>query len=538
MNFDSVKQKFNVFLNNKSGVIYNNLDKQGERQPRKPSSPLNIISPEDYQLLIKSAAAGLKDYLQEQAYLKNAAVESLGNTDDYIVQKDPYTITAKIQFEEGLRADGIVSRSFERKADFVFGKGVKTVLDTENDNFEDTKARMQAVESIMSNAEYKKAKDTIDTLNKKVQFRFRVRGAYILCKGFGRSALLKDLIDKQEGSPTFGLPTSLYPLNSRQLGNVYINRKLKNIEWIEYIADNGGTKENKTFYKPSELIYFTNRDYNISPNTLGFGYSDIEPIKDISETNRIYDEEDLKEIAKALWSAYLILRFPDGSNSSEVQNFLNNFDPSKPLATTMEVIPQIIQVAHEMQNIIEGRNQNDRRILRAAGIPSYILGFEDITNRSVAQFVTNAYKETLIEQERIFVKDIIERDWLIPIWSQLTNIEAAEYLKQKPKITLEFEEYIFDTFEQRVAAYLPLYQEGIISNVELLKRIGEDELAAKTKEMKKMMMGPGTPFGGGGFGAKPGSKLKVDQNKEFDNLGGTSGDSGLDSADGSAGSAL
>jgi hypothetical protein len=529
---DAIRNKFNIFLNNKNfGVISN---QSGERQPRKPSSTLNEISKDDYQQYIKSAAIALKEYLEEQAILKNAAVGSLGNTDDYIVQKDPYTSKAKIQFEEGLRADGILSRSFERKADFVFGKGIRTVLDTENDNFVDFKARQAAVESIMSNKEYMKAKDIIDTLNKKVNFRFRTRGAYILCKAFGRSALLKDLIDKDENSPTNGLPTSLYPLNSRSLGNIYINRKTKYIEFIEYQTENSGTKENKVFYKPEELIYFANRDYNISPNTLGFGYSDIEPIKDISETNRIYDEEDLKEIAKALWSAYLILRFPDGSNSSEVQNFLNNFDPAKPLATTMEVVPQIIQVAHEMQNIIEGRNQNDRRILRAAGIPSYILGFEDITNRSVAQFVTNAYKETLIEQEQIFVKDIIERDWLLPLWSKLTNIEEEEMLKLKPKITLEFEEYIFDTFEQRVAAYLPLYQEGIITNVELLKRIGEDELAAKTKEMKKVMMGPSSPFGG--FG-KPGSKLRVDQNKEFDNLGGTSGDSGLDS-EGSGGSAL
>ena len=531
---DNIKHKFNVFLNNKNyGVITN----QGKGEPRKPTSPLNEISPEDYQTLIKSAALGLKEYLQEQEFLKQAAVGSLGNTDDYIVQKDPYMSTQKVQFEEALRADGIVSRSFERKADFVFGKGIKTVLDTENDNFPDYKAKMQAVESIMSNAEYKKAKDVIDSLNRKVNFRFRARGAYILCKGFGRSALLKDLIDTDENSPTKGLPTSLYPLNSRSLGNVYINRKTKYIEFIEYQADNSGTKENKVFYKPEELIYFANRDYNISPNTLGFGYSDIEPIKDISETNRIYDEEDLKEIAKALWSAYLILRFPDGSNSSEVQNFLNNFDPAKPLATTMEVIPQIIQVAHEMQNIIEGRNQNDRRILRAAGIPSYILGFEDITNRSVAQFVTNAYKETLIEQERIFVKDIIERDWLIPIWSQLVNMEQEEFKKAMPKITLEFEEYIFDTFEQRVAAYLPLFQEGIITNVELLKRIGEDELAAKTKEMRKPMLAPAmNPFGGGP--GKPGSKLKVDQNKEFDNLGGTSGDSGLSQGESGGSSGL
>lgn len=394
------------------------------------------------------------------------------------------------------------------------------------------------MESIMSNAEYNKAKDKIDNLNRKLNFRFKVRGAFILCKGFGRSALLKDLLAPDDENPEIKLPTSLYPLNSTLLGNIYIDRKTKEIAYVEYHTDNSESKDHKVFYEPSDLIYFANRDYNLSPNTYGYGYSDIEPIKDISETNRIYDEEDLKEIAKALWSAYLILRFPDGANQGEVQNFLDNFDPGKPLATTMDVVPQLIQVAHEMQSIIEGRNQNDRRILRAAGIPSYILGFEDITNRSVAQFVTNAYKETLIEQERIFVKDVVERDWLLPLWSMLVNVSEEELKKQKPKITMEFEEYIFDTFEQRVGAYLPLYQEGIITNVDLLKKLGEDELAAKVKETKKIMMQMPNPFGGRGGGApgKPGSKLKVDQDKEFDNLGGTSGDSGLsDSGDGGGG---
>ena len=78
--------------------------------------------------------------------------------DNYYVNKDPYTTSNKIQFEEAFRADGIVRSALLRKADFVFAKGIKTVLDTMDDDFTDYTEKQNALSGIISKKEYKDAK--------------------------------------------------------------------------------------------------------------------------------------------------------------------------------------------------------------------------------------------------------------------------------------------------------------------------------------------------------------------------------------------
>src|SRR6266498_3540871 len=99
------------------------------RSDRKPLSPLNQ---EKYK-----PTQALYDLQSHLSYLKQAAYSGPNSlsSEDYIVQKDPYTSTNKIQFEEAFRADGMSRMALLRKADFVFAKGIKTVLDTMEDDF-------------------------------------------------------------------------------------------------------------------------------------------------------------------------------------------------------------------------------------------------------------------------------------------------------------------------------------------------------------------------------------------------------------------
>src|SRR5687767_3164983 len=92
---------------------------------RKPSSPLNSS-----QYNPTEALTNLQNHLNVLKSAKYGGIQSL-DSQDYIVQKDPYNNIHKVQFEEAVRADGIVQRALHRKADFVFAKGVKTVLDVQ-----------------------------------------------------------------------------------------------------------------------------------------------------------------------------------------------------------------------------------------------------------------------------------------------------------------------------------------------------------------------------------------------------------------------
>jgi len=475
----------------------------------------------------KQALDNLKEYLENPLIpIKNAAYteRNIGNlNNDYYVQKDPYLIQHKHQFEEALRADGIVARALERKADFVFAKGFKCVLDL-TEQFEDDEERRSAFEKIMSNAEYKKARKLIDKVNKTVNFRFYCRAGYINAKGYGRSALLKESIDEETG-----LPASLYILASKLLGNIYCDTKTKKIAFVEYNTDITDSQNTKIYYEPEDLVYFTNRDYSISPNTYGYGLSEVEPVKDISETNRIYDEIDLKEMARSLWAGYLILQAPNVHNEEEINNLLSTMEPGKPTVISTDIIPTVIDVAKDMEDIVEARNQNDRRILREIGLPSFALGFETDANRATSQFVLYSWKESFIEQERIWLRDIINRDWLEPMWAKILNKDIDEVRDLDATATLEFIDYSFDTKQQQVATYLPLYEMGLMSNVDFLERIGEKELAAKTKELKQnfllLQQQMNNSFGGAGA-KKPGSSVKMDPEQDFSRGGGEASDVG------------
>lgn len=441
---------------------------------RKAQSPLNNdLTTAD----ANKAKRSLRYYLNKY---KSGAVNSIG-TQSWIVQSNPYNTQHLTQFEEAARADGIVGRSFERKADYVFAKGIRTILEPTYDDFDDDKARAKEMQRINGIGKYKDAKKTLYKLMKKIGFDFYARAGYINAGIYGRAALLK------EDNTDDGLPKYLQCLASKLLGNVFLDPNTKQIAYVEYTDTVGygdSKKETKLFYEPNDLVYFTRRDYNITPNTKGYGLSDIESIKDISETNRVYDEEDLKEIARMLWSGFVLFQFPSLNDQAQIQQFLDQLEPARPTAISTDVIAKVIDVAHDMDQIIEGRNQNDRRILRAQGLPSFSLGFEDVTNRATAQWILNAWKESYIEQERIWLAGIIEPQWLYYLWSKILKIDPEKLWDEDAIPSLSYYEYDFETRGQKISAWLPVYQLGIINNIEFFEKIGDKELAAKTKEIK------------------------------------------------------
>jgi len=297
-------------------------------------------------------------------------------------------------------------------------------------------------------------------------------------------------------------------MNSKLMGNVYCDRKSHVVSYIEYNTNSADSYNSKVFYEPEDLIYFTNLDYHISPNTLGYGLSEIEAVKDISETNRVIDEEDFKEIAFSMWAGIVIFSVPDIHNAGEITNLLNDWHPGAPMAISSEITATPLEIAHELNDLVEARTQFDKRILRNLGIPSFALGFETDANRATAQFVLHAWKESFVEQERIWIKDIVQQQWINPLWANALNMTEDEIQDLDAKLTLEFIEYNFDTFSENVGAWYPLVQAGYISVQDFLDKIGQPELAEKYKELKKSLVQQGfvPPMGAGGQGIQGGSQ--------------------------------
>jgi hypothetical protein len=311
--------------------------------------------------------------------------------------------------------------------------------------------------------------------------------------------------------------------------------------YVEYNTNEDNKYNNKIYYEPEDLVYFTNFDIGLSPNSLGYGYSELEPIKDIGETNRVINEEDNKEFARSMWAGGLLFKFPVGKNPQEVENMLSNYDPGKAVATTTDITTETLNMPTGLKDVVELNIQNDRRILRSTEVPTPTF-FEDITNRATVQFILHAYKETHVEQERIWLKDIIEPQWIYPIWAKELGLDGDDpdsikkVEEMDAKLTLEFVEYNFDTFSQKIEAWLPLVQAGYISIERFLEEIGYPQLAEEYKKNKKELqqqrIEQAESMGFGNQAFNPMNKGKI---KDEDEFGGNKSEKGdLSGGDGGA----
>ncbi len=172
----------------------------------------------------------------------------------------------------------------------------------------------------------------------------------------------------------------LYNQKFKLLGQVRIDENTYKIEAVLYNQNNRGVNTPQNYLNAERLIYFVNTDYHISPYTVKYGYSDIEPIAHISECNRIMNEEDFKEINFTMWAGFGLIKVPSARNMQDVQQFLSNFKGGKWSVISQDVQVEIHELKNDLTAMINERRENEQLILRALNVPSAILGFEDIQN--------------------------------------------------------------------------------------------------------------------------------------------------------------
>lgn len=325
--------------------------------------------------------------------------------------------------------------------------------------------KRKAIEVVMSDQEYLKMKNTIDRINSKVGLRQKLIAAFIQAKIGGRAALEIGW-GKVDGQT---LPVDLRILNWLRLGQIEVNEKTWAFERVQYL-DLPRTDE---WLEADEIIYFPHFNIHISPNTMWYGLSALESVAHVSEDNRLIDEEDLKELNRSLWAAFGLLKF-ETKNEAEISKFLDDFKPGTWTGTNIPVEAQIVQLATELRALVDERNENDRRILRGLGVPNMLVGFEDVQNRATAQNVLLAWKESVLTDERTWIRDIVEPQWLDSITAIILNEKNPD--KIPVKVKLEFEEILLETFADNAKILLQLYKEGVIPLEKLLKSIGFDDV--------------------------------------------------------------
>lgn len=394
--------------------------------------------------------------------------------DENVIMEDPYTPDKKVAFEYAWRYDPMVRLAINKKVDFIVGERTLTVLDTKKEFTGNVEAAVDAFNNIIGNNVYQEMKTWIDNLNAELQFHETLKAAVINMKIYGRSAIHVEKYENLE-------PADLKVLNSQKLGEVVVKNDSWNLHCVTY---NDFPDDDNVLYA-DELIYFTNLNYNVTPNTLGYGYSELEPILSVSECNRQIDMVDLPEINAKLWGAYGIIKFLETKDPSAMQKLLRDFKPGTWMATDANIEVDIKELKNSLKELVEERKENDLRIIRAIRLPSFLAGHESISNRATVRSILEAWKMDTINPERTAIKDMIEPQWL--------NTLVAHYLGQKNiiakqvKIKQEFQDIVFETVKDLSDSYLPLFEQGLITGYQLLRLLGLDYLADEAKALENKM---------------------------------------------------
>jgi hypothetical protein len=447
------------------------------------------------------------------AHVPNTAFRDITDSSQIYVLQDPYRNRDKARFEDAYRSDPIVRRCTNVFAKFVLGSRTKTVIDIRdefvtqekqqkalasaadltkkpttdlkpamyNNNaavtslldqqdkqlVQDAKQEAILATGIISRSELDDLKTYIDRINRRVRFHERVKAAMIQSFVGGRAALL---VERDQA--TGGEPTDLKILNWKKLEDVYAD-----IDSWQFLGVGYADREKDDPLRAEEIIYLTNFDFHISPDTLYYGLSQIEPIAHISEANRLIDEEDLKEANRTLWAQHGLIKFPPTVSAEKMDEFIENFYPGTWNATSEDVTVESHAIDIDLESLVVERNENDRRILRSFGVPAFLMGFEEITNRATSEQVLNAWRESELSDVRTWLQDQLEPqyfDSLIKIRFPDLDLEELE-LKAK----LEFQDITFEPLKDKAEAVVGLYQAGIIDLGKALEVLDMSDILEK-----------------------------------------------------------
>lgn len=411
----------------------------------------------------------------------SARYETWVDGTEVISLKDPYNLVHKRMFESSYRGDGTVSGCVDGKVRFTLGQRTRTVVDiTQEFTAADSEQREQAISNLSENAEAQKLLTMVDEIHRKVHFHQHLFAAMTQSMVGGRAAILVEK-DAQR------LPARLKLLNWQKLGRVFVDKSTWEFLGVEY----QDRTQQEGPLTADEIIYLPRRNYHITPDSLYYGTSDLESVVHLSETNRLIDQIDTKEIARAMWAPFTVVYVPPDTDEQTLEEIQNDFYPGTVNFTTSDLKAEVLQQKVDIAGIVQLRESNERRIVRNLRIPSFVAGFEEITNRATAEEVMLAWTNSELATERTWLRDFIEPQWLDPMVEVVfgddfitETLGEVSIQRREFKLKLEFENVELETLKDKSEALLPMYDRHLITVPKFLEMTG---MGDQTEEVQKRM---------------------------------------------------
>jgi hypothetical protein len=364
-----------------------------------------ILENKHYPIVVQPRTASLPRAPLNSTVPRNNQLFSKSNKAKIPRLKAPYRKREMDRFEDTYRTDGTVRNGINKKWNFILGANTSVNLDV-NKEFQTDDERAAQLQKVLAFPEYQKAKDKANEVLRKTNFRYVIHSAGVSASVYGRSC-----VEKVRDSA--GNIVRLNILNSKLLGDVKVNPETWEFLGVQY-RDLPHTDD---VLWAKDIIYITRNDVHISPGSLYYGLSDLEPVIDSSETKRIILQEDLKEISKGAWAGFLWMKFKNPNvTAQQIQEIAESVKPGAAMATDQDVDITVDQVTQESPMLLNMINELNLEIGRTLSIPSPLIGYENSQNYSNLVQTLIAWKESDLNAERRWLCNIIEKQLLNEIF--------------------------------------------------------------------------------------------------------------------------
>lgn len=322
---------------------------------------------------------------------------------------------------------------------------------------------------------------------------------------------LEDTIELQQPKKII---KGLIKLNPIRMGKVYYyedNDELAGVEYLDY--DIG-----RNIVLAEDMIYFSgdNMDTEILPRIKYQGLSVIESMIDISETTILNNQTNIKEINRSLWAAFLVLKFLT-KEPDNLDEFIANYEAGKPIATNADLETQVTTVGHDLDKILEQRNNSDMKINRDGQVPDFLAGFPNVNNFATASIEYNAWINSIVRDKRTMLRNVIEPQWIDPLIIELKGLKTREELIDLDfKVKLDFENInIIDPISVNTNPIIQLRNQGFIDEETGLELLGLKYLIPKLQKIREErerkeqeMIDAMKQAGGYGLNKNPGMSIR------------------------------
>lgn len=414
-------------------------------------------------------------------YIKNPSVSGRSSTQiDEERFKDPLSKKTKLRLMQTYQ-DYTVSSAISTLIHYVLGRGLKaTIYPTTREQLKTQEEVTNRLNDVIkefdlgpkSMEEFQNFIDMVD-LNCGL-YETHMPQALAQSYVFGRSVLWKVRANKEIESQELpakwgfkeGVPIALRPLDSIGLGQVIVDTKSWEPKIIEYdgslgsIEDVTGKRKQTEELKIEDLIYFTKDDYNIIPDSYNYGFTKLLDAIPVSENKRRLTKKVFAEINNNQWAGLNVFEIA-GMSTKDMQAFANTLRAGRNKITNQPIKVHSITPQFDMAGNLEQLKQLHLNLLMAVKVPSFLMNFEQITNRATTEAILSAWQQTVLEAERNWIRMVLWKYWYKPLIEFYFPDKAFLYLRIK--IIQEFQSIEFSGLFEKAIAVNNLYSARIIT---------------------------------------------------------------------------